>query len=318
MKNVFIHPSADVQTKSIGKNSKIWQFVVILPNANIGNEVNICSHCLIENNVIIGDRVTIKSGVQIWDGLTIENDVFVGPNVTFTNDPFPRSKKYHRTPTKTLLQKGSSIGANATILPGIVIGQDAMIAAGSVVTKSVPEFAIVAGNPARIIGYTNTLFKDLEQNNAHQELNKKIKSKVKGVIFYNLKNIEDIRGNLSVCEFEKELPFSPKRYFLVYDVPGSEVRGEHAHIECHQFLVAAKGSLNVIVNDGKNREIFVLNKNTYGLYIPPHTWSVQYNYSSDSVLLVFASHLYQEKDYIRNWEDFLQLKSITNKNKKRN
>ena len=147
----YIHPLADVQSTTIGDNSKIWQFCVVLPNAIIGEEVNICSHCFIENDVHIGNRVTIKNGVQIWDGIEIEDDVFIGPNVTFTNDKFPRSKHYPEVFAKTVLAKGCSVGAGAIILPGVSIGANAMVGAGSVVTKSVPDSTLVVGNPARFV-----------------------------------------------------------------------------------------------------------------------------------------------------------------------
>lgn len=144
---------SDVKSNQIGSNTRIWQFVVILPNARIGADCNICSHVLIENDVIIGDRVTVKSGVQLWDGLRIEDDVFIGPNVTFTNDPFPRSKQYPTAFSVTTIKTGASIGGGATILPGITIGRHSMVGAGSVVTKSVPDGAVVVGNPARIVQY---------------------------------------------------------------------------------------------------------------------------------------------------------------------
>jgi len=142
---------ADVQSESIGLGTSIWQFCVVLPEAQIGNECNICSHCFIENDVIVGDRVTVKCGVQLWDGLRIENDVFIGPNVTFTNDMQPRSKQYPEVFYQTIIREGASIGANATILPGIEIGQGAMVGAGAVVTKSVAAGLTVVGNPAKEI-----------------------------------------------------------------------------------------------------------------------------------------------------------------------
>jgi UDP-2-acetamido-3-amino-2,3-dideoxy-glucuronate N-acetyltransferase len=145
----MIHNLSDVQSSNIGVNTKVWQFCVILPNAVIGDNCNICSHCLIENDVVIGDNTTIKSGVQIWDGITLENNVFVGPNVTFTNDKSPRSKTYPENFLKTLVKNNASIGANATILPGVIIGEFAMIGAGSVVTKNVKPYTTVIGNPAR-------------------------------------------------------------------------------------------------------------------------------------------------------------------------
>lgn len=152
---VKIHPTADVQSTQIGDRTTIWQFVVVLPDARIGRDCNICSQVFIENDVTIGDRVTIKNGVQLWDGVRLENDVFVGPNVTFTNDKFPRSKQHLAKPCTTHIGAKASIGANATVLPGLRIGQNAMVGAGAVVTRSVPANAIVAGNPARVVGYVD-------------------------------------------------------------------------------------------------------------------------------------------------------------------
>ena len=153
MQKVFLHPTSDVQSEHIGADTKIWQFCVILPGARIGRNCNICAHVLIENDVVVGDNVTIKSGVQLWDGTRIEHDAFVGPNVTFTNDPFPRSKNRPATFPITLVGAGASIGANATLLPGITIGKGAMVGAGAVVTNSVAERAVVAGNPARVLRF---------------------------------------------------------------------------------------------------------------------------------------------------------------------
>jgi len=149
--NTNIHPLSDVQSTMIGAGTSIWQFCVVLPLAQIGDECNICSHCFIENDVVLGKRVTIKSGVQLWDGLRIEDDVFIGPNVTFTNDKYPRSKEYPNVFNQTMIRKGASIGANATISPGIEIAEGAMVGAGAVVTRSVGAGITVVGNPARDI-----------------------------------------------------------------------------------------------------------------------------------------------------------------------
>lgn len=146
-----IHPSADVQSVDIGVGTRVWQYVVILPGARIGDDCNICSHCLIENDVVIGDRVTVKSGVQLWDGLRVGDDVFIGPNVTFTNDRHPRSGNREFEKLPTVLEEGCSIGAGAVILPGLRIGNAAMVGAGAVVTRDVPAGATVVGNPARIM-----------------------------------------------------------------------------------------------------------------------------------------------------------------------
>lgn len=149
----FIHPLSDVMSSTIGQKTKVWQYSVILPKAVIGENCNICAHTLIENDVVIGDNVTVKSGVYVWDGITLKDNVFIGPCVTFTNDKKPRSKQYPDEFPKTVVEEGASIGANATLLPGINIGKNALIGAGAVVTKNVPENAIMVGNPAVIKGY---------------------------------------------------------------------------------------------------------------------------------------------------------------------
>lgn len=149
----MIHALADVATSKIGVNTRIWQFVVVLDGATIGSDCNICSHVLIEGDVAIGDRVTVKSGVQIWDGMRIGHDVFIGPNVTFTNDKYPRSKVYPEYFLNTIIENGASIGAGAVILPGLIIGKNSMVAAGSVVTKDVLPDSLVMGNPARHVRF---------------------------------------------------------------------------------------------------------------------------------------------------------------------
>ena len=151
----MIHPLSDVKSTNIGENTNIWQFCVVFPEAKIGTGCNICANVLIENEVVVGNDVTVKSGVQLWDGVTLEDNVFVGPNVTFTNDLFPRSKNSDWKLSKTVVKKGASIGANATILCGITIGENAMIGAGSVVTKDVPSGEIWIGNPARFFKQIN-------------------------------------------------------------------------------------------------------------------------------------------------------------------
>jgi UDP-2-acetamido-3-amino-2,3-dideoxy-glucuronate N-acetyltransferase len=151
MKKTFIHPLADVSSASVGAGTRIWQFVVVLKGASIGEDCNICSHCFIENDVIMGDRVTVKCGVQLWDGLRIADDVFIGPNVAFANDKFPRSGNRNFQFCTTVVEQGASIGAGATILPGVKIGERAMVGAGAVVTKDVPADSVVVGNPARCL-----------------------------------------------------------------------------------------------------------------------------------------------------------------------
>jgi acetyltransferase-like isoleucine patch superfamily enzyme len=153
VKKKQIHRSAQTRGASIGSGTKVWQFCVILPEAQIGCDCNICAHVLIESDVVIGSRVTIKSGVQLWDGTRIEDDVFIGPNATFTNDRTPRSKKTGWKPLGTKVQRYATVGANSTILPGLTIGKGAMVSAGAVVTRNVPSYALMIGNPARRKGW---------------------------------------------------------------------------------------------------------------------------------------------------------------------
>ena len=303
----FKHPNAIVESNKIGDRTRVWAFAHILPDAVIGEDCNICDQTFIENDVILGDRVTVKCGVQLWDGITIEDDVFIGPNATFTNDPFPRSKQYPETFSRTIIRKNASIGANATILPGITIGQCAMIGAGAVVTKDVPPNAIVVGNPARIKGYVNTpggvpkALKSTEDSQLNVD-----NLDVQGVQLYHLPLVKDLRGTLTVAQEGAGLPFLPKRYFLVYEVPSKEVRGEHAHIICDQYLVCIKGTCSVVVDDGKNRAEVLLDRPNLGLYVPAMVWATEYKYSPDAVLMVLASEVYEAADYIRDYDQFLE------------
>ena len=305
MSKPFVHPQGLCESTTVGDGTRVWAFAHVLPGASIGADCNICDHVFIENQVVIGDRVTIKCGVQIWDGITLGEDVFVGPNVTFTNDKFPRSKQYQETLPRTLVERGASIGANSTILPGITIGSRAMVGAGSVVTRSVPPRAKVVGNPARIVGYVDAPRRPEVTTRTPGPAASVTPSSVRGVTIHRLKQFRDLRGDLSVGNFPSYVPFMPSRYFLVHNVPGKEVRGEHAHKRCHQFLICVSGSIAVIADDGVTAEEIMLDDPSVGVYLPPLTWGTQYQYSSDAVLLVFASDPYDVGDYLRTYDEFL-------------
>ena len=319
MIDVFVHERAICESTKVGNGTRIWAFAHILPEAQIGKDCNICDHVFIENDVIIGDRVTVKSGVQIWDGIRVEDDVFIGPNATFTNDLFPRSKVYPERFLSTMVRQGASIGANATLLANIEIGRNAMIGAGAVVTRNVPPNAIVVGNPAKIKGYTTPLgihAQNIVDPNGLlvQENEKKTSLGVGTAELWRLPTFRDLRGELVPLEFTKDLPFVPKRQFFVFAVPDDRVRGEHTHRECHQFLVAVSGRLSVVIDDGKqSREIF-LNSPKFGLYIPPMTWCIQYRFSKNAILSVYASHPYDSKEYIRDYDEFCTLSTFITQN----
>lgn len=302
-----IHATAEVASAQIGAGTSIWQNVVVLAGAKIGKDCNINAQCFVENDVVLGDRVTVKSGVYLWDGVDLHNDVFIGPNVTFTNDKFPRSKHYPEHFTKTVVCEGASIGGGAVILPGVRIERGAMIGAGAVVTKSVPPFAIVVGNPAQIVGYVSGPVASGTSTVApatSPQLGSPVSVGVGAVKLHALKVVGDMRGDLSVGEIPTEIPFDVKRYFLVFNVPSTKTRGEHAHHQCHQFLICVKGSCSVVVDDGNHRAEVLLDNPGKGLHLPPLTWGIQYKYSKDAVLLVFASHAYDAKDYIRDYSQF--------------
>jgi acetyltransferase-like isoleucine patch superfamily enzyme/dTDP-4-dehydrorhamnose 3,5-epimerase-like enzyme len=302
MSDFFLHPRGICESTQVGAGTKIWAFAHVLPTARIGRDCNICDHVFIENDVIVGDRVTIKCGVQLWNGVQLADDVFVGPNATFTNDPFPRSKRHLAQPVRTFVGPGASIGANATILPGVEIGAGAMVGAGSVVARSVPAHAIVMGNPARITGYADSPMTPEKAVSAAIGT----PSRVAGVRLLDFRAFEDMRGALHVGEFPADLPFAPRRFFVVHNVPGSEVRGEHAHLECQQILVCLQGQVNVVVDDGDSREEFRLSGPAHGLYIPPLIWATQHRYTADTMVLVLASHPYSPEDYIRNYSAYLE------------
>jgi UDP-2-acetamido-3-amino-2,3-dideoxy-glucuronate N-acetyltransferase len=306
----YVHPQGICESESVGEGTRVWAFAHVLPGARIGADCNICDHVFVENDVLIGDRVTIKCGVQVWDGVTLADDVFVGPNVTFTNDRMPRSKTYPDAFATTVVARGASLGGGSVILPGVHIGRSALVGAGAVVTKDVPPNAIVAGNPARIVGYVDSTPEPAQRAEpAGVTAGDLPQVRVPGVELRQIRSAADLRGSLVAADFSTDLPFVPRRAFTVFNVPTKDVRGEHAHRACQQFLLCLAGSVSAVVDDGTTRQEFRLNQPDVGLYLPAMVWGSQYNYSPDAVLLVFASHEYDADDYIRDYDDYLALVS---------
>ena len=309
MDTPFLHPQAICESKEIGAGTRIWAFAHVLPGAKIGEGCNICDHVFIENDVVIGDRTTIKCGVQLWDGARIGDDVFIGPNVTFTNDKFPRSLRHQRQIPQTHIESGASIGANSTLLPDIRVGRQAMIGAGSVITRDVPAGAIVMGNPAQITGYVNSTLTTAGAGNAIDIVEPDAEQPtpiLDDASLLPLPTHVDLRGTLTVTEFGQDLPFTPQRCFLVYDVPSKHVRGEHAHRVCQQFLVFVQGSASIMLDNGHVRRGVVLDSPNIGLYLPAMIWATLYRYSEDAVMLAYASEPYDSDDYIRDYNQFLR------------
>ncbi len=299
----LFHPLALIETgASIGRGTRVWAFAHVLAGATIGKDCNICDHTFVEENVRIGNRVTIKCGVYLWDGISIEDDVFIGPCAVFANDKFPRSKQHPAKYLHTIVERGASMGANATILPGLRVGKHSMVGAGAVVTRDVPPHAIVRGNPARIAGYVD-MAEPKESAAAAQTVPSSVS--LTGAKLLSIPNFSDMRGNLGVLDWSQLLPFDVKRIFYTYNVPGTEVRGAHAHKACHQFLVALSGSLRIVADDGKRREEFLVDSPKQGLLLPAGVWGTQYKHAPGTVCLVLASRRYEASDYIRDYDEYL-------------
>jgi len=249
--------------------------------ASIGDQAVIEGLTIIPTNVFLGDRVRIGSGV-----------CFVAPN---------------SEAERIEIAQDVIIGARAIIYQGVTIAAHAVIAPGAIVQRSIPSMAMVEGTPARIVGYVGASHSESEPvlgASANQLVQT---SRVRGVNLHRMPRVPDIRGSLTVGEFDRSIPFSAKRYFMVFDVPSLETRGEHAHRACHQFLICVRGSCAVVADDGTNRQEFLLDRPDLGIHLSPMVWGIQYKYSADAVMLVFASHYYDSADYIRDYSEFRQL-----------
>lgn len=269
-----IHQSVVVLSKDIPADTAIGPFTLISENVSIGKNVSIQSHILIEQGVRIDDDVSVESGACLGRNCVVEAGVF--------------------------------IGKNAIIKDNVTLHLGSHISSGANVTMDVPPYAIIGGSEASIIGYVDA------SPDRRSDLKETVpvaseSSRVRGVKIIDLPNHLDLRGNLTVGEFEKDFPFIPKRYFLVFGVSSERIRGEHAHFHCHQFLICVNGTCSVIADDGYNRQEFFLDRPNRGLYLPPMTWGIQYKFLRDAVLLVFASETYNPADYIRDYSKFRSL-----------
>lgn len=278
------------------------RFCWIDPSAQVAADARLGPHVFVDADTVIGEQCVIESGAHLARGTVLENNVFVGAHVAFATAP-------GATQRPVVVKAGAWIGANASIVAaGIVIGAKAIVRPGAVVMRSVPPGAIVEGNPANIIGYVDAAKGPSPAQIAQSQSRASVETtQVKGVTVHHFPVIPDLRGNLSVGEFDRQVPFKPLRYFLVFDVPSRELRGEHAHHQCHQFLICLRGSCSVVADDGEHRVEVMLSSPDRGLYLPPMTWGIQYKYSADAMLLVFASDYYDPKDYIRDYADFMAL-----------
>ncbi len=269
--------------------------------------MKLSSDIVIPTGATIAESVVIDSGTLLTNELVIESHVIIEKGVIFAGG----GTNLTRVAPKV------KIGAGAVIGPNIEIGWGAVVQPGSVVLSSVPANAIVGGNPAQIVGYTQGIGGEAERaavsfSNTNR---RNIVLDPLGVgqsCLYNMPRITDLRGSLSVGELGKDFPFHPKRYFIVFDVPSEELRGEHAHHVCEQFLICVRGSCRALLDDGTSRSEVALDRPDLGLYMPALIWGTQYRYTHDAVLLVLASHAYDAKDYIRNYDEFRAVIERTN------
>lgn len=260
----------------------------------------------ISGQALISPEACISPSARVSPGVVLTRACEVGEQCEIDAgavlDPGPDGK--------IVLESGARIQAGAVVAGTVIVARGALVRAGAVVTRDVPPHAVVAGNPAQIVGYTSG---DTEA--PHAPLRQVplapgvMPSSVRGVTLHRLPKVIDLRGNLTVGEFGRSVPFEAKRYFMVFGVPNAEVRGEHAHRTCHQFLICARGNLAVVADDGNTREEFHLDDPSVGVHLPPLTWGVQYKYSPDAVLLVFASEYYDTEEYIRDYAEFTQIVS---------
>ena len=280
MTSASIHPSA-----VMGTGCDVHPSAVVGANVRMGDGVRIGPGVLVEGPCTIGDRCVLEAGSVVGPGDAEDGNV--------------------------VIEQDARLSAGAIVRGGLVIAGGARVQAGAVVLRSVPPHAIVAGNPAQIVGYVPSFGGEGTDTPAAPGVaahgTGAITTRVRGVTLHRLPRVLDLRGNLSVGEFGRSVPFAPKRYFLVFGVPNAEIRGEHAHRTCKQFLVCVNGSCSVVADDGRHREEFVLDDPAIALYLPPLTWGIQYKYSADAVLLVFASEFYDSAEYIRDYAEFRRL-----------
>ena len=260
---------------------------------------SISSDVQIPSGASIAQNVTIDTGVLLIGKLVIGTGVVIERGVIFADGGLE----------STRVMPGVRIGAGAVIGPDTELGWGSHILPGSVVLSNVPANAVVSGNPAQIVGYTKGLISEglqseIENIGANRRQGAITKLAVGGAALYQMPKVVDMRGSLSVGELGEHFPFQPKRYFIVFDVPSEELRGEHAHRVCHQFLICVRGSCRALLDDGTARREVILDRPDLGLHMPAMIWGTQYRYTNDAVLLVLASHPYDAGDYMRTYDDF--------------
>lgn len=283
---------------------RVGAYCFVDPEAEVSDSAVFGDYVSVLKGGVVGGDSVVHGFTQIWPGVRLGVGVKLGSAVALER------------PSESNNQGISfcdrcEIGAGSVICQGVVVGEGAIVKAGSVVEQNVPPYAIVSGVPARVLGYVEKRDVGLASP-WHLQANfpntpAVVPLGIGAVRLHRLKKVCDPRGDLSVGEFARDIPFEPKRYFLVFNVPSEKTRGEHAHYRCHQFLICVKGSCAVVVDDGKSRCEVLLDSPDMGIHLPPLTWGIQYKYSGDAVLLVFTSDYYDADDYIRSYSEFIDI-----------
>ncbi len=299
---VHIHPDARCEADSVGEGARIGAMAVVRSGSRIESRAEIGAHATIAEGVIVGSDAIVEEGARVGRGVEIGDGARIGANAVI------EARDSDGTAAVTIIEGGAEIGSGAIVTAGTRVGFDSVVKPRSVVRGDVPPRAVVHGDPAAIVGYVDELRAAASVIEADAAAGQKeiIEVGVGGCQLWPLESYRDLRGSLVPLEFDDGLPFAPRRLFYVFGAPGKEVRGEHAHKACAQFLIAINGSLAVVVDDGANVVEVRLNRPDVGLFLAPRTWGTQYKFSPDALLAVMASHPYDADDYIRSFSEFQQ------------
>ena len=305
-----MHPQALCESATVGEGTSVWAFAHVLPGARIGRDCNICDHVFIENDVVVGDRVTVKCGVQLWDGLRVADDVFIGPNATFTNDKYPRSKQHQAECCRRWIERGASIGGGAMCCRASASARARWSAPAPSSRRTCRRARSCSAIP-RTSSATSMRARSADERREIQPVRTGTRQSrdvsVPGSRCTRCSPPSICAAACRPVSSRQHVPFAPQRYFLVFDVPGKEVRGEHAH-----RAVAPVPGLRTRLADGRRRrrQCTARRCGSTARARPAHpaaVWAVQYKYSADAVLLVLASDPYDPADYIRDYDEFLSV-----------
>jgi len=298
--SVFVHPKGICESRNVGAGTRIWAFAHVMGGAIIGTDCNIGDCAYVENQVVIGHRVTIKNGAMIMDGTYLEDDVFIGSNVSFTNDRYPRSKSRPPEYPKTTIRRGASIGANVVILAGVTVGEDAMVGAGSVVTKDIPAHVVAFGNPARVTSFLNTEMITEDRF----DTSVRAKQVLPEVELRRVKTVFNAGETSMDAELLSNLPFSPKRFLVLKGLQHGQLCSGQVHFQCSQLFMLLSGSITFLVDNGRARRSVKLCRLGDTILVPPRIWHSLIAATPETIVGVLASEPFDAADHIYDYREF--------------